>query len=53
LIAFLNSRGRFNVGMPVNNIPTPIGTIIMMMAIADLVNKGSWIVVVQSAELTP
>jgi hypothetical protein len=25
----------------------------MMMTIADLVNKGSWIVVVQSGDLTP
>ena len=43
----------FRVGVPVNYIPTPIGSMIMMMTIADLVNKGSWIVVVQSGELTP
>jgi len=39
-MAFLNSRGRFSVGVPVNHIPTPIGAMIMMMTIAGLVNKG-------------
>jgi len=53
LIAFLNSTGRFRVGVPVNYILTYIGSMIMMMTIADLVNKGSWIVVVQSGGLTP
>ena len=39
-MAFLNSRGRFSVGVPVNHIPTHIGAMIMIMTIADLVNKG-------------
>ena len=53
LIAFLNSTGMFRVGVPVNYIPTYIGSMIMMMTIAELANKGSWIDVVQSGELTP
>jgi hypothetical protein len=53
LIAFLNSTGRFPVGVPVDYILAYIGAKIMMMTIADLFNKGLWIVVVQSGDLTP
>ena len=50
LIAFLNSTRRFRVGVPVNYILASIGAKIMMMTIADLFNKGLWIVVIQSGE---